>query len=169
MSRRLQDKKITTRLISPNYINYLFTNDRFFKIRDLLKGEKAPANTDIRPVCYQYAFIIWLSKFFSAHCFLLIHLQSWIMFSLNPPLSLLLWISLPILFLLSRFPACTAPRYAGRRLQDLWVWFWKPILILYYQVKHGVLYQNIGLLLMSFMAGLCCRRNDYQQEDEQAG
>lgn len=30
----------------------------------------------------------------------------------------------------------------------------EAILILYYQVKHGVLYQDIGLLLMSFMAGL---------------
>jgi len=30
----------------------------------------------------------------------------------------------------------------------------ETILILYYQVKHGVLYQDIGVLLMSFMAGL---------------
>jgi spermidine synthase len=30
----------------------------------------------------------------------------------------------------------------------------ETILILYYQVKHGVLYQDIGLLLMSFMTGL---------------
>jgi len=30
----------------------------------------------------------------------------------------------------------------------------ETILILYYQMKHGVLYQDIGLLLMSFMAGL---------------
>ena len=30
----------------------------------------------------------------------------------------------------------------------------ETILILYYQVKYGVLYQDIGLLLMSFMAGL---------------
>lgn len=30
----------------------------------------------------------------------------------------------------------------------------ETILILYYQVKHGVLYQDIGLLMMSFMAGL---------------
>jgi hypothetical protein len=30
----------------------------------------------------------------------------------------------------------------------------ETILILYYQVKYGVLYQDIGLLLTSFMAGL---------------
>jgi spermidine synthase len=72
---------------------------------------------------------------------------------LKPPLSLLLWISLPLFFLLSRFrPALrrailvAAAGFMGMVLET--------ILILYYQVKHGVLYQDIGLLLMSFMAGL---------------
>jgi spermidine synthase len=152
MSRRLQDMKIVTRLISQNYIKYLFTNDRFFQIRDLLKKEKALPNTDIRPVCYQYAFIIWLSKFFPRIA--LVDPSSILDKGfLKPPLSLLLWISLPILFLLSRFlPAfrrivlVTAAGFLGMVLET--------ILILYYQVKHGALYQDIGLLLMSFMAGL---------------
>jgi spermidine synthase len=152
MSRRLQDMKIVTRLISQNYIKYLFTNDRFFQIRDLLKKEKALPNTDIRPVCYQYAFIIWLSKFFPR---IALVDPSSIMDNdfLKPPLSLLLWISLPIIFLLSRLlPALrramlvAAAGFMGMVLET--------ILILYYQVKHGVLYQDIGLLLMSFMAGL---------------
>lgn len=30
----------------------------------------------------------------------------------------------------------------------------ETILLLYYQVTHGVLYQDIGILMMSFMAGL---------------
>jgi spermidine synthase len=152
MSHRLQDLKIVTRLISSNYIKYLFTNDRFFEIRDLLKREKALPNTDIRPVCYQYAFIIWLSKFFPRIA--LVDPSSILDKGfLKPPLSLLLWISLPILFLLSRFlPAfrrivlVTAAGFLGMVLET--------ILILYYQVKHGALYQDIGLLLMSFMAGL---------------
>ena len=152
MSRRLQDRKIATKLISANYIKYLFTNDRFFEIRDLLKREKALPNTDIRPVCYQYAFIIWLSKFFPR---ISLVDPSSIMNQgfLKPPLSWLLWISLPVFFLLSRFrPAfrrtllVAAAGFLGMVLET--------ILILYYQVKHGVLYQDIGLLLMSFMAGL---------------
>jgi len=152
MSRRLQDRKIVTRLISPNYVRYLFTNDRFFEVRNLLQTETAPANTDVRPVCYQYAFTIWLSKFFPS--------ISLIDFSsipdktaATPALPFLLWISLPLLFLLSRFvPACrrvlliAVAGFLGMVLET--------ILILYYQVKYGVLYQDIGLLLMSFMAGL---------------
>ncbi len=152
LSRRLQDRKIAARLISPNYIKYLFTNDRFFKIRDLLRREKSLPNTDIRPVCYQYAFIIWLSKFFPR---IALVDPSSIMDKdfLKSSLSLLLWISLPVIFFLSRFrPALrramlvVAAGFMGMVLET--------ILILYYQVKHGVLYQDIGLLLMSFMAGL---------------
>ena len=151
MSRRLLDMKITTRLISPNYINYLFTNDRFFKIRDLLTREKALPNTDSRPVCYQYAFIIWLSKFFPRLA--LLDLSSIMDKRFFKPSLLLLGIILPVIFLLSRSrPALrrallvAAAGFMGMVMET--------ILILYYQVKHGVLYQDIGLLLMSFMAGL---------------
>ena len=151
MSHRLQDMKIETKLITPNYIKYLFTNDRFFEIRNLLQKEKSPPNTDIRPVCYQYAFIIWLSKFFPRIAF--VDLSS-IMNNLflKPHLSFL-WIVLSIIFLLCRFrPALrramlvAAAGFIGMVMET--------ILLLYYQVKHGVLYQDIGLLLMGFMAGL---------------
>ncbi|MGD0277795.1 MAG: hypothetical protein ABSC11_00655 [Smithella sp.] len=151
MSRRLQNLKITTRLIVPDYIKYLFTNDRYFEIRDLLAREKAEPNTDIRPVCYQYTFIIWLSQFFPRVA--LIDPSSIMDKGFFKPPLLLLWPGLPILFLLGRFrPALrramlvAAAGFMGMVLET--------ILILYYQVKYGVLYQDIGLLLMSFMAGL---------------
>lgn len=150
--QRLENMKIATRLITPGYIHYLFTNDRFFKIRDLLQQGNSPPNTDVRPVCYQYAFIIWLSKFFPR----IASIDPSVMmdhFLFNSPRSLLLWIGLPILFLLSRFrPAVrrtllvAAAGFIGMVLET--------ILILFYQVKEGVLYQDIGMLLMSFMAGL---------------
>ncbi|HUH66788.1 MAG TPA: hypothetical protein VLZ07_10185 [Syntrophales bacterium] len=152
MSRRLMERKIATRLITPNYIRYLFTNDRFSEIKNILAKEQAPANTDVRPVCYQYAFTIWLSKFFPSIA--LVDLSSLPDRIVRGPfLPLLLWISLPIIFLLSRFvPALrrvllvAVAGFLGMVLET--------VLILYYQMKNGVLYQDIGLLLMSFMAGL---------------
>jgi len=152
MSKRLHDRKIKTRLISPNYIQYLFTNDRFTEIRNLLQRKKSPPNTDIRPVCYQYAFIIWLSKFFPRIALIDPSLIANHML-LKPTLSLLLWIGLPVFFLLCRLrPAIRrAMLVAAAGFMGMVV---ETILILYYQVKHGVLYQDIGLLLMSFMAGL---------------
>lgn len=152
MSLRLQERKIATRLISSNYIRYLFTNDRFFEISNLLNHEQAPPNTDVRPVCYQYAFMIWLSKFFPRIS--LIDFSSFTekgeTTSMYP---LLAWIILPLVFLLSRFlPSwrrvllVAVAGFLGMVLET--------ILILYYQVKCGVLYQDIGFLLMSFMTGL---------------
>ncbi len=151
MIRRLQDMKITTRLISPNYINYVFTNDRFYKTNVLLKKEKHFFNTDIRPICYQHAIIIWLSKFFPH--FAVVDPFS-ILNKFNPKMTcLLLSLGLLIIFVLCRLRSflrrimlVASAGFIGMVVET--------ILILYYQVKHGVLYQDIGLLLMSFMGGL---------------
>lgn len=151
MSRRFQDLKITTKLISTNYIHYLFTNDRFFKIKDLLEKKHALPNTDIRPVCYQYAFVIWLSKFFPRLA--LLDLSSIMNEKSFKQSLLLLCILLSIIFFSSRYRP--APRRALLAATAGFVGMvMETILILYYQAKHGVLYQDIGLLLMSFMAGL---------------
>ncbi len=150
MSSRLRDKKIDTKLISSNYIKYLFTNDRFVAIKDALNKRIAPPNTDTRPVCYQYTFIIWLSKFFPR--IVTINLSSSMNNLLKSPLSFL-WMGLPLIFLLSRFRPTIrrAMLVAAAAFTGMIV---EMVLILHYQAKHGVLYQDIGLLLMSFMAGL---------------
>lgn len=152
MSRRLKEMNIATRLVSPAYIGYLFTNDRFSNIRDLLQKEKPVINTDIRPVCYQYAFLIWLSKFFPRLA--LIDLSSIIDNILSKtPSSLLFWIGLPVIFLASR-PFPKLRRVMLVAAAGLMGMILEIIFILYYQTKHGVLYQDIGVLLTSFMAGL---------------
>ncbi|PKN11091.1 MAG: hypothetical protein CVU70_00580 [Deltaproteobacteria bacterium HGW-Deltaproteobacteria-5] len=152
MSRRLQDRQPATRLISTDYIRYLFTNDRYYKIKDLLNHEHAPPNTDIRPVCYQYAIIIWLSQFIPR----IAHVDPFSVVGkgfLKLPWVWLSGISFIIFFLvirtrpaLCRIILVATAGFTGMVLET--------ILILYYQVKHGVLYQDIGLLMMSFMAGL---------------
>jgi spermidine synthase len=59
----------------------------------------------------------------------------------------------PVIFLLSRFRPTIrrAMLVAAAGFVGMIV---ETVLIIYYQAKYGVLYQNIGLLLMSFMAGL---------------
>ena len=65
LGERLTDRGIEGRLVIPAYVDYLYTNDRFFEISELLDTADAPVNTDSRPVCYQTTQLIWLSKFFS--------------------------------------------------------------------------------------------------------
>jgi len=151
MSQRLEKMKMDTRLVSPAYIRYLFTNDRFFRIRSLLERQPATPNTDIRPVCYPYAFVLWLSKFFPRLA--LIDLPGITRKDLVKPPFLWLWAGLAVMFWLSRFrPAgcrCLLVGAAGFLGMVLEI-----ILLLLYQTKNGVLYQDIGWLLTCFMAGL---------------
>jgi len=146
---RWQERNISARLVSLPYIRYLYTNDRFADInRDLQKAGITP-NTDVRPLCYRYTLLMWLSKFFpavggfdvslSGRAFLAVSgilLSGWALF-----------------FTFAR-------RRTGLR-RGLLVFtaafvgmVQETILILYYQVKAGVLYRDLGLLLMAFMAGL---------------
>ncbi len=64
LNERLRKRAIQTRLVSPPYIRYLFTNDRRFDLEKRLKKAAVPMNTDIRPVCYPSAVMIWLARFF---------------------------------------------------------------------------------------------------------
>jgi spermidine synthase len=152
LAARLDTRGIETRLVSAPYIRYLYQNDRFARIAQTLATGTAPLNTDARPVCYSFTLMIWLSKFYP-------DLAGW------DPSSLASWsnthmawllaagLAVAVLFLLSRRRAgmrralfVGTAGFAGMVLETLFV--------LHYQVKSGVLYQDIGLLLMSFMAGL---------------
>jgi spermidine synthase len=152
LTGRLRERKLKTRLISANYIHYLFTNDRFLEIGKLLQRQTAQPNTDVRPVCYQYAFLIWLSKFFPRIS--LMDFPSFLDQGIaRPSWQWLLYLGLPMTFLFSRL------RPALRRVLLVAVagfmgMILETILILYYQAKQGGLYQDLGVLLMSFMAGL---------------
>ena len=140
---------VPTLLISPPYIRYLYSNDRFFEIRDMLKAVKAPMNTDLRPICYQYTLMIWLSKFFPSLASK--DMSHWGRLSSRSSGLLLLCVALFFVATrkrtgIRRILLAGTAGFAGMALES--------VVMLYYQVKYGVLYQDIGVLLMSFMAGL---------------
>jgi spermidine synthase len=152
LTDRLRERGFQTRLVSPPYIRYLFTNDRFADVEKRLKETDVPENTDIRPVCYPYAVISWLSRFFPS-----LALADLPGFGTEGKgfgkIGWILGIGLALLFLGSRL------RPAWRRLLLAVVAGFlgivcESVLILAYQAKEGVLYQDIGLLLAAFMAGL---------------
>jgi len=146
---RWQERNISARLVSLPYIRYLYMNDRFAEInRDLQKAGVTP-NTDVRPLCYRYTLLMWLSKFFpavggfdvslSGRAFLTVSgivLSGWALF----------FALIRRREGLSRGLLVFTAAFIGM-VQE-------TILILYYQVKAGVLYRDLGLLLTAFMAGL---------------
>jgi len=146
---RWRERNVTARLVSPPYLRYLYTNDRFSEINGYLRTEKGTPNSDVRPLCYRYTLLLWLSKFFPA------------LGSLDVPISdrvfltvmAFVFLGLALCFLFSRRRA--GFRRGGLVFTAAFVGMvQETILILYYQVKAGVLYRDIGLLLMAFMAGL---------------
>jgi spermidine synthase len=149
---RLRDREIQTRLATPPYLHYLFENDRFVTVRQRLQASAAPANTDVRPVCYLYATMVWLSKFFPQSA-LPDLAASTDQHRSAPPLW---WSAVPVLALL--FLLCRRrPRWRAVILVALAGFLGmvlETVLLLHYQAKHGVLFRDIGLLLTLFMAGL---------------
>jgi len=149
---RFIKRNIKARLITPAYINYLYTNDRFFEIADRLSATQAIPNTDTQPVCYQYSSLIWLSKFIPQ----MINRDISFLVKLNDIGFIhyaFLFLTLCGLFLLVRyfpnFRKITLVAIAGFLGMIL-----EAMLLLHYQTKSGILFQNIGILLMAFMAGL---------------
>lgn len=152
LETRLEERKIEARLVTGRYVRYLYTNDRFEEIAKLIDATSAPVNTDAEPFCYQYTVLAWLSMFIPV---------SWL-FEASSDLrraateGSLRWIlpgALAAAFLAARVSPwlrrallAAVAGFAGMTIET--------VALLQYQVKSGILYQDIGLLLTMFMAGL---------------
>jgi spermidine synthase len=146
------ERRIQTRLVTPEYIRYLYSNDRFFGIAERLKSAAIPPNTDGHPVCYRYSGMIWLSKFIPSMTNWDVGLSGislrdrilWYGGTFLCICGLFLWVRR--LVRLRRAILVGVAGFIGMVVET--------VFILQYQVKTGVLFQNIGILLMVFMAGL---------------
>jgi spermidine synthase len=146
---RLETRGIRARIISAKFLRYIYTNDRFREISRMLESGTAPVNTDTRPICYQYTILIWLSKFIPSSI-----LRDFSFPELSGGRKAFILVVLSLLFLplmrspwpIKRTVLTGMAGFAGMVLET--------ILLLHYQTKHGVLFQDIGILLTGFMAGL---------------
>jgi spermidine synthase len=149
LASRLQARGIKTRIISADYLHYLYTNDRFAEVARALESGTAPVNTDVRPICYQYTIVIWLSKFLPSAKFWDFSLAgSW------TSRGFVFIVTLGFLSLLlgrARWPVRRAVVTGVAGFVGMTV---EALILLYFQTKNGILYQDIGILLTGFMAGL---------------
>lgn len=147
LAARFRERGIEARLVSPRYIRYLLTNDRTAEIAELVARTPAPTNSDARPVCYRYTQMLWLARFYPQ-----IALDESAGFDARRTLAAALAIALAAALLARRSIAVrraalvAVAGFAGMVLECA--------LILGYQTGSGALYQDVGLLLAMFMAGL---------------
>jgi spermidine synthase len=151
--KRFNERNLETKLVTPQYINYIFTNDRFAEVQRLLSGQAHIINSDLQPVCYSYTISIWLSKFFPNLAY-----SENLLLKISKPFNSLQFCIIVILLFgiaylvtkksarLKRFTLVFAAGFIGMTLEI--------ILIMLYQNKNGILFRDIGLLLMAFMIGL---------------
>jgi spermidine synthase len=159
LGARLNERQIRARLVSPRYVRYVYSNDRFAEIARTLDHYRGQANTDANGVSYQATSLIWLSKFvpsigqtdvgWLADAFGWSRGSSWL--ALLAAFAGAVWCGRR-----RRRPAGAKPpgrtavvfmaAFAGMAIDTL--------LLLEYQLKQGVVYRDLGLLLMSVMAGL---------------
>lgn len=152
LTETFNERNLQTKLVSPQYINYIFKNDRFTAVQKMLDRGTSTVNTDLQPACYSFTISIWLSKFFPG----LAQLENDFFRPDNIFQSVTLWIVLAFLacaiFLgrkknsIRRFILVFLAGFIGMVLES--------VLLLNFQSKNGNLYQDIGILLMMFMLGL---------------
>lgn len=148
---RFRERKPAARLVLPEYINYVYTNDRFGEVNETLSGGIPVLNSDIQPACYSYTISIWLSKFIRG-------------FTLPEPRSFTLsaLLSSPVFWLIVTGTFIIALSKTLVTIREFLLMFLagavgmisETVLLLNYQSRSGVLYQDIGILLMTFMVGL---------------
>lgn len=150
LAARLAERGIRGRLVAAPYLRYLLTNDRVGALADRLAASAAPENRDGRPICYPYTLQLWLARFFPAVARLELPAPGaraglgglGAGAALAAALAALTW-RRPVL---RRALFVAGVGAFGMVLEGA--------LLLAYQVRQGVLYQDLGLLLTLFMSGL---------------
>jgi len=146
LARRLAERDIETVFITPAYLEYLFTTDRFASVREDLEGTSGvKLNQDLIPICYYYDLTLWLSRFYPG-------LRD--LFE-SAGLITLSWIALPLaaVVILGRLRRNSSLliAVAGIGLIQMSL---EMVLLLGFQVLHGSLYSQVTLIVAAFMAGL---------------
>lgn len=150
LAARLTGRSIQTRWVTPEYLSYIFTTDRFVGVQQALAAAaEVRINTDLAPVCYYYDLALWLSRFYPAAIEPLRYIfEGASLFKIG-------WLAAPLggIVILTRWRRRWAVpvAVAGLGLAQMTL---QLVLLLAFQVQHGYVYTQVSLLVTTFMAGL---------------
>jgi spermidine synthase len=146
-SARLAERRLDTRWVVPSYLNYLLTTDRIAQARQMLEtATDVRVNHDLEPISYFYGLSVWLSRLYGGLGRL--EAKPW----------QLAWLAVPLLavaILHLRRPM--HPRIAlpiAIALAGLAGMVLEVVVLLAFQVVHGYVYSQVGVIVTAFMAGL---------------
>jgi len=131
IATRLEQAKIATQFVQRHYLAAMLTTDR---LADVQRALAAPAavNRDFNPVLYFYHLQNWLTQYPVR--------SRWLLGMLVAVLGIYLWRLQPVTFTIF------AGGFAASALEI--------VLLLGVQIACGALYQQLGVIVVAFMAGL---------------
>ncbi len=155
LRRRLAERGLDTRWVVPSYLDYLLTNDRVAQARRLLSSDPgARPNRDLEPVSTFYALAAWLSRFSGA----------WGRLAASAALLRMGWLAVALAggVSVARTVAARAGPAGSLRLRvalavglaGLAAMTLQVVALLAFQVMHGYVYSQVGLIVTAFMGGL---------------
>jgi spermidine synthase len=146
LSRRLTERGIVTRWVTPGYIHDLLTGDRFVEAQRRVGLEAgADINRDLSPLSYYYSLAQWLARFYPG---LRQAFEGARLFGLW-------WLAIPLALALVlarwkrswRAPVVVAAVGIAQMLLEL-------VVLFAFQAMYGSLYLEVGLIVTAFMGGL---------------
>lgn len=142
-TERLLERGIETRWVVPSVLDYLIRADRVREAQLVLEtASDMRLNRDLTPISYYYDLSAWLLRFYGSLSRLIAQVSFF-------QLGWLVLLLAAVAFLLRRWPVPAAVGFTGLAGMTLEV-----ILLFGFQVFHGYVYSQIGLLVTAFMAGL---------------
>jgi spermidine synthase len=147
LADRLAERGVETRWVTPDYVEYIFTTDRFAEVQAELEATAGVRlNRDLSPICYYYDLALWLSQFYPGHLRGIFE---------GAGLVSLWWVVAPLvlLVLLARWRRGLAVPFvvASIGLAEMTL---EVVILFAFQVFHGTVYAQVSLIVTAFMAGL---------------
>ncbi len=146
---RLRARGVETKHIREYYLPFKLSPDRISYIEDVLSEEGA-LNTDTHPITYLYDIVLWSMHFNTTFKNIVAKVQH---------LKFHYLLLLPVLIFLGgwgfRKVSPTAPVTLSIVTTGFSEIIFQLIVILAFQTLYGYAYYKIGLIMASFMAGLC--------------
>ncbi len=152
MIQRFVDAQLSTSLVTSPYLEYRITNERNRQFGQRLETKKVKPNTDLHPSAYGFTLQNWFSRF-------LPKLGTFYLENLSPRQSFL---ALFFILLLACVINLVIKRYLPSLASGIVLAFasgfigmtLETVILIHYQVKYGILFGRIGLLLTAYMIGL---------------
>ncbi len=140
LRERLAGLAYNPKLVRNEYIDYLYNNDRLADINSTVSRYQIAGNSDFNPGCYRYGMGIWFERMGD-----LDGSMNWIL-----PVGILIIALLLVMLLFHQMTRHLMAMF----LISAAALILEGIILLLYQSKAGILYQDYGFLIAMHMAGL---------------